>query len=240
MKPPPILRRFPRWVPWRYCSDFHPLLKPGLEITTILAVLAAVSMTYGNLAALVQRDVKRLLGYSAIAHAGYLMVGVVAATPKGVAATAYYAFAYVLMNFACFWVICRESEDGENLKLEDLRGLSRRSPGLALVLAVGAVALVGLPPTAGFMGKFFLLTAAWNRGCNWLVVIGAGNVAIALFYYLNLVRYAYGKEAPEAPSKRTETKGMGPGLSLTGGLFLAGLVVLLGIFPNLLLRIPIP
>jgi proton-translocating NADH-quinone oxidoreductase chain N len=91
---------------------FSPLLKPGLEITTILAVLAAASMTYGNLAALVQKDVKRLLGYSAIAHAGYLMVGIVAGTPMGVKAAAFYAFAYVLMNFACFWVICRESKAG--------------------------------------------------------------------------------------------------------------------------------
>ena len=215
---------------------FTPILKPGLEITTILAVLAAVSMIYGNLAALVQKDVKRLLGYSAIAHAGYLMVGVVAGTPKGVAATAFYAFAYVLMNFTCFWVICRESKDGRNLKLEDLIGLSRRAPGLALVLAVGAVALVGLPPTAGFMGKFFLLTAAWARGCNWLVVIAAANVAIGLFYYLNLVRYAYGKESPEAPLKMTGAEVSGGVLYLLGGLFLAGLVIFLGVFPNLLLK----
>ena len=219
---------------------FTPLLKPGLEVTTVLAVLAAVSMTYGNLAALVQKDVKRLLGYSAIAHAGYLMVGVVAGTPVGVVAAAFYAFAYVLMNFACFWVICRESRDGRNLKLEDLKGLSGRSPGLALVLAVGAVALVGLPPTAGFMGKFFLLTAAWNRGCNWLVVIAALNVAIGLFYYLNLVRYAYGKEILEVPLKMTGAEVSGGVLHLLGGLFLAGLVILLGIFPNLLLKMLMP
>ncbi len=215
---------------------FAPLLKPEMEITTILAVLAAVSMTYGNLAALVQKDVKRILGYSAISHAGYLMVGVVAGTPKGVAAAAFYAFAYVLMNFTCFWVICRESKDGKNLKLDDLKGLSRRSPGLALVLAVGAVALVGLPPTAGFMGKLFLLTAAWDRGCNWLVVIAAANVAIGLFYYLNLVRYAYGKETVEAPREMIGTESADGLLNLLGGLFLAGLVLLLGLFPNLVLK----
>jgi len=215
---------------------FSPLLKPGLEITTLLAVLAALSMTYGNLAALVQRDVKRILGYSAISHAGYLMVGVVAGTPMGVKAASFYAFAYVLMNFACFWVICRESKDGRNLKLEDLRGLSKRAPALALVLAVGAVALVGLPPTAGFMGKFFILSAAWNRGCNWLVVIGAANVAIALFYYLNLVRYAYGRDTSEVFPKMTGTKDMSSGLSLSGGLFLAGLIILLGILPGLVLK----
>ncbi|OQY46507.1 MAG: NADH-quinone oxidoreductase subunit N, partial [Desulfobacteraceae bacterium 4572_87] len=218
---------------------FSPLLKPGLEITTILAVLAAVSMTYGNLAALVQKDVKRILGYSAIAHAGYLMVGVVAGTPMGVAAAAFYAFAYVLMNFTCFWVICRESKDGKNLKLEDLIGLSKRAPGLALVLAVGAVALVGLPPTVGFMGKFFLLTAAWNRGCNWLVVIAAVNVAIGLFYYLNLLRYAYTKQSPEASEKGFSAQG-GSVLSLSGGLFLAGLVILFGVLPELVFKMLMP
>ena len=215
---------------------FTPLLKPGLEITTILAVLAAVSMTYGNLAALAQKDIKRILGYSAVAHAGYLMVGVVAGTPMGVMAAAYYAFAYVLMNFACFWVVCRESGDGGNLKLEDLNGLSKRAPGLALVLAVGAMALVGLPPTAGFMGKFFLLTAAWNRGCNTLVVIAAANVAIGLFYYLNLVRHAYAKESPEITGTTDKTKGYGPVFSLSGGLFLAGLIILFGILPDLVFR----
>jgi len=215
---------------------FSPLLKPGLEITTILAVLAAVSMTYGNLAALVQKDLKRILGYSAIAHAGYLMVGVVAGNPMGATATAFYVFAYVLMNFACFWVICREAKSGENLKLEDLRGLSKRAPGLALVLAIGAVALVGLPPTAGFMGKFFLLSAAWNRGCNWLVVIAAANVAIGLFYYLNLVRYAYGGETAEASRKMVATEGMTSGLGLSGGLLLAGLIILFGILPDFVLK----
>ena len=215
---------------------FVPLLKPGLEITIILAALAAVSMTYGNLAALVQTDVKRLLGYSAIAHAGYLMVGVVAGTPMGVAAASFYAFAYVLMNFACFWVICRESKDGKNLKLEDLIGLSKRSPGLALVLVVGAVALVGLPPTAGFMGKFFLLSAAWNRGYHWLVVIAALNVGIALFYYLNLVRYAYTKQRSEVSETSFPTGGFGSAWRLSGGLFLAGLLILFGILPDLIFR----
>ncbi len=215
---------------------FAPLLKPGLEITTVLALLSAVSMTYGNLAALVQKDLKRILGYSAIAHAGYLMVGVVAGTTRGAEAAAFYAFSYVLMNFACFWVLCRESRDGRNLTLEDLSGLSKRAPALAFALAAGAVALVGLPPTAGFMGKFFLLAAAWNRGFNWLVVVAAANVAIGLFYYLNLVRWAYTKEGGIAtkPAHGTETdRSM---LALSGGLLLAGLVVLFGILPNLVFR----
>ena len=204
------------------------LFRPGLEITTILAVLSALSMTYGNLAALVQTDVKRLLGYSTIAHAGYVMVGLVAGTQEGLAGAAFYAFVYVLMNFTCFWVLCRVASDGRNLELNDLNGLSRRAPGLALILTVGAVALVGLPPTAGFMGKFFLLTAAWNRGYNWLVVIAAANVAVSLYYYLNLIRHAYGEDEPRrAPAEMT-----GPVFNLLWGALLAALLILLGIVPG--------
>ena len=207
---------------------FVPVCKPGLDITIILAVLAAVSMTYGNLAALVQKDVKRLLGYSAIAHAGYILVGVVAGTAMGVSAAAFYTFIYVLMNFTCFWVICRVSEDGRNLQLSDLDGLHERAPTLALVLTAGAVAMVGLPPTAGFMGKLFLLTAAWNRGVNWLVVIGAVNVAVSLYYYLNIVRHAYTKADPverAVPIRRPLFSGV------WGGVLAVG-IVLIGVFPD--------
>ena len=115
-------------------------------------------------------------------------------TPMGVTAAAYYAFAYVLMNFACFWVVCRESGDGRNLKLEDLNGLSKRAPGLALVLAVGAVALVGLPPTAGFMGKFFSAHRRLEPGLQ----LPGGDCRRQCghrpsFTILNLVRHAYAK-----------------------------------------------
>ena len=214
---------------------FASMLKPGLEITTILAVLAAISITYGNLAALVQTDIKRLLGYSAIAHAGYVMIGLIPGTPEGTAAAAFYIFIYVLMNFACFWVVCRLSADGRNLELNDLNGLHERSPGLALLLAVGAVALVGLPPTAGFMGKLFLLTAAWDHGYNWLIVIAALNVAVSIYYYLNLVRHAYTREADPAPAPISH-----PGFSVFWGACLAALVILFGILPDLVFRFVLP
>ena len=212
------------------------LLKPGLEITTILALLAAISITYGNLAALVQTDLKRLLGYSTIAHAGYVMVGLTAGTAEGVAAAAFYAFIYVIMNFACFWVICRVATDGRNLKLDDLNGLYKRAPGLALVLAVGVMALVGLPPTAGFMGKLFLLTAAWNHGYNWLVVIAAVNIAISIYYYLNLVRHAYTKDGPD----KAQTTIAHPLFSVLWGGLLAALLILFGILPGLVFKVLLP
>ncbi len=200
------------------------LLKPGLELTTILAVLGAASMTFGNLAALTQQDIKRMLGYSSVAHAGYVMVGLVAVSASGFAAAGFYSLVYVLMNLTCFWVLCRLSADGRNLVLDDLNGLHRRAPFLAFVLAVAALALVGLPPTAGFMGKLFLLTAAWDRGYNWLVVVAALNTAISIYYYLNLIRHAYTVEAEVelAPLPR-------------GGLFwggvLAAVLLLLGALP---------
>jgi NADH-quinone oxidoreductase subunit N len=200
------------------------MLKPGLQVTTVLAVLGAASMTFGNLAALTQQDIKRMLGYSSVAHAGYVMLGLVAASASGLAAAGFYSLIYVLMNLTCFWVICRLSADGRNLQLNDLNGLYRRAPFLAFVLAVAALALVGLPPTAGFMGKLFLLSAAWNRGYNWLVVVAALNTAISIYYYLNLIRHAYTVEADgEAVSPP-------PGGALWGGV-LAGLLLVLGAVP---------
>jgi NADH-quinone oxidoreductase subunit N len=200
------------------------MLKPGLQLTTILAILGAASMTFGNLAALTQQDIKRMLGYSSVAHAGYVMVGLVAASAGGLAAAGFYSLIYVLMNLTCFWVVCRLSTDGRNLQLNDLNGLYRRAPFLAFVLAVGALALVGLPPTAGFMGKLFLLSAAWDRGYNWLVVVAALNTAISIYYYLNLIRHAYTVEAD------SEAAAPAPGGVLVGGV-LAGLLLLLGAVP---------
>lgn len=203
-------------------------LHPGVQVTHVLAILAAASMTYGNLAALVQTDLKRILGYSAVAHAGYLMVGLVAGTLEGLDAVVFYTLAYILMSFTCFWVVCRVAADGRNLVLEDLNGLHRRAPVLAFVLAVGVFSLVGLPPTAGFMGKLFLLTSVWNHGYNWLVVVAAVNTAVSLYYYLNMVRHAYTLDEPgREPALQTEAL-----YSNGWGLVLAGLVLALGVMPG--------
>lgn len=207
------------------------MLKPGLQVTTVLAVLGAVSMTFGNLAALTQKDIKRMLGYSSVAHAGYVMVGLVAVSASGLAAAGFYSLIYVLMNLTCFWVICRLSQDGRNLTLNDLNGLYGRAPFLAFVLAVAALALVGLPPTAGFMGKLFLLSAAWDRGYNWLVVVAALNTAISIYYYLNLVRHAYTVESD------SETVALAPTGGLLWGGVLAALLLLLGTVPEPIFRL---
>ncbi|MDR2460042.1 MAG: NADH-quinone oxidoreductase subunit N [Deltaproteobacteria bacterium] len=187
------------------------LLKPNLEITAILAVLAAVSVTYGNLCALVQKDLKRMLGFSSVAHAGYILVGLVAGTAEGLAAAAFYAMAYLFMNLLAFWVIGRISQDGRNLTYDDLNGLAERSPVLALCLAAAAFSLVSLPPTVGFIGKLWLITSLWGHGHDWLVIVVCVNSAIAIYYYLSLVRHAYTEDPfknvakPKASKKPLET-----------------------------------
>ncbi len=207
------------------------LLKPEIEIVSIMAVLSAASMTFGNLAALAQKDVKRILGYSSVAHAGYVLVGLVAASAAGLSAAGFYSLIYLLMNLTCFWVICSLSRDGKNLLLDDLNGLYQRAPYLAFILAVGAFALVGLPPTAGFIGKLFLLTAAWNRGYNWLIIIAALNTAISIYYYLNIVRHAYTHEAEENIQFEEPRRYS----SIWGGVLAASLLVL-GVMPEPVFR----
>ncbi len=199
---------------------------PGAEVTTILAVFAALSMTIGNLVALIQKDVKRLLGYSSVAHAGFVIMGLVAGGAYGLAAASYYALVYMVMNLTIFWVITRISHNGKNVYISDLRGLHSSSPILAFVLAVAAFALVGLPPTAGFIGKLFLLNSAWDAGFYWLVVVAVINTALAIFYYLNLVRHAYTLDE-EGPSRISITP-----IGASIAVILALGVLYLGILPQ--------
>jgi NADH-quinone oxidoreductase subunit N len=170
---------------------------PLAQLAMVLMVLAAFSMTVGNLAGLVQQDIKRLLGYSGIAHAGYLMLGLLAFNKSGSAVVAYYITVYLFMNLSLFYVIMLLSRNGENLKVADLAGLARRSPLLALTLAVAAFSLAGIPPTGGFTGKFFLLVTAFKAGYLPIVIIAAVNTVLSIFYYLNLVRVSYSREAKE-------------------------------------------
>lgn len=167
---------------------------------TLLTGLAIASMVYGNLIALVQTDLKRLLGFSGIAHAGYALIGFVALDDAGYAAALYYVVGYMLMVLACFVVISRVSKDGTNVAIADLAGLHRRSPLLAVTLLVGVFALAGIPPFVGFMGKLSLLTAALERGHLALVVIAVINSAVAIYYYLRIVRSAFFGETEEDAS----------------------------------------
>ncbi len=202
----------------------------GVEVgqfTWVLATFAVLSMTVGNLAALVQNDLKRLLAYSSIAHAGYVMVGILSVGELGSSAAIYYIMGYVLMNLACFYVIYHLAPAGENVTFADLRGLHRRSPLLAFTLGAGAFGMAGIPPTVGFTGKFIVFTAAIQKGFYALVILGVINAAISAFYYLKMVRAAYSQEDELQKSKVA----LGMTARLLGvALILA--IVLIGIFPQ--------
>ncbi|MCF7686879.1 MAG: NADH-quinone oxidoreductase subunit N [Cephaloticoccus sp.] len=159
-------------------------------LALLLTGLAVISMFYGNLIALGQKDFKRLLGFSSIAHAGYAVVGFVALSEAGSAAALYYITGYMVMVLACFTVISRVSRDGTNVAISELAGLHRRSPLLAATLIIGVFGLAGIPPFVGFMGKLSLLTAALAKGYLGLVIVTMINAAIAVYYYLRVIREA--------------------------------------------------
>ncbi|MDH3357336.1 MAG: NADH-quinone oxidoreductase subunit N [Desulfobacteraceae bacterium] len=196
------------------------------QFTWVLMVFAVLSMTFGNLSALVQNDIKRLLAYSSIAHAGYVMIGLLCATDFGYLSGIYYIAGYLLMNLACFYVIYNLAPKGENITFDDLGGLYKRSPLLALTLAVGAFGLAGIPPTIGFTGKLFLFTAAIKKDMYALVILAVINSGLGIFYYLKMVRAAYtGVDAQVSPlNLRLSTAVL--------GIFFIVIIILLGTFPQ--------
>jgi NADH-quinone oxidoreductase subunit N len=167
----------------------------GYSFAQVIMVLSIISMTLGNLVAIIQRDFKRMLAYSSIAHAGYVLMGVVGLQEAGFASAVYYALAYLIMNFTVFMVISEVASDGRDLKIAELAGLWRRSPLLSMSLILGIFALAGVPPSIGFTGKLFLFTSAMNSGYFWLVLIGAVNGTLSLYYYLKVVYAAYFMES---------------------------------------------
>jgi NADH-quinone oxidoreductase subunit N len=167
------------------------------SLAHVLIALAIVSMTYGNLVALVQKDFKRLLAYSAIAHAGYSLIGILSMNPTGYAAAVFYALAYLAMTFTCFLVLVKVALGGRDVAIVQLAGLHRRSPLLAMALMVGVFSLGGIPPTIGFTGKFLVFNAAMERGYFFLVLIAMINVVVSLYYYIQVVKATYLLEPDE-------------------------------------------
>ena len=168
-------------------------LEPASPLwTTLLTWLAILTMTVGNVVALRQTSVKRMLAYSSIAHAGYLLVGIVAGTPDAFAATGYYLVAYALMNLGAFAVIIlinRRSESG--YRYEDLRGMGFAHPLLGITMTIFLLSLTGVPPTAGFFGKLYVFSSAIQQGHIMLAVIGLLNSAVGAYYYLRLITLLY-------------------------------------------------
>ena len=198
----------------------------------VLAAIAIASMTLGNLVAIVQKDLKRLLAYSAIAQGGYVLIGILSMNPAGYAGAVFYALAYLVMGFTCFLVVVKVAYDGSDLKITQLAGLHRRSPLLAMALMLGVFSLGGLPPTIGFTGKFLLFTAAMQKGYFYLVFIAMINVAVSLYYYALVVKAAYFLE----PEKELPAISLSPAARLLTVVMVI-LIVAGGLFPDRLYAI---
>jgi NADH-quinone oxidoreductase subunit N len=194
--------------------------------TSIIAALSVVTMFLGNLVALAQSNVKRLLAYSSIAHAGYIMIGVVALGTLGVSSVLFYIGAYLLTNLAAFGIVVIFSKAVGSDEISAYAGLSRRSPGLALAILVAFLSLAGMPPLAGFVAKVFVFAAAVKADWIWLAVVGVINSIIGLYYYLTFLKvvYLYPLADPE-----DERKPIGiPRPFVLGLVILIGGIILVG------------
>ena len=199
---------------------------PAGTLQAVLMGACVVAMTLGNLAAIVQKDLKRLLGYSAVAHAGYVLVGLQSLSHLGLSSALFYSFAYLGMGLLCFLVVIEVGRESEIVPLEALAGLHARSPLLAVALLAGIFGLTGLPPTAGFIGKWFLFSSALENGQFVLVLVASLNSAVAVYYYMRVLRQAY-----FLPATTDRPLACGP---VAGAVAVAGIVgvLWLGIAPN--------
>ncbi|HPW18227.1 MAG TPA: NADH-quinone oxidoreductase subunit N [Candidatus Aminicenantes bacterium] len=202
----------------------------------VLQVVAAATMFWGNLAAMTQKSLKRMLAYSAVAQAGYLAIGLAAWGESGRMAVLFYVVAYILMNAGAFGLILLVDRGGRfDESVDGLAGLARRAPVAAAGALVLLLSLTGIPPTAGFMGKYFLFTAAVERGMVPLAAAGALNSVLSLFYYFRIGKAMFLAEAPPAPAGGVDpAAGRVSGL-VTAFLALAAAALLLGgVLPDLL------
>ncbi len=163
----------------------------GFEWNKLLAILSVLTMTLGNLVAVWQDNLKRLLAYSSIAHAGYMLMGVVVLSNQGIAAVLIYFMMYLFMNLGAFFVVMMVANKTGSEDISAYRGLGYRAPLIGVAMAIFLVSLTGLPPTAGFIGKLYLFAALLETRWIWLAVVGAVNSVISLYYYARVLRYMF-------------------------------------------------
>jgi NADH-quinone oxidoreductase subunit N len=203
----------------------------GGQVNELLAVLAAASMILGNIVAIAQTNVKRMLAYSSIAHAGYMLTGIATGTIDGQVGVMYYLTAYTVMNLGAFSVISLvEHEEDQNLLLDDYAGLGYSQPLLAILMAVFMFALAGVPPFAGFFGKYYVFFAAIKARMVWLAIIGVLASFVSAYYYLRLVVLMFFSE------KRISVEISQSRMVLTMIVVFAFLILLLGLFPSIILE----
>jgi NADH-quinone oxidoreductase subunit N len=201
------------------------------EWVWVLVVLSALTMTVGNLTALRQANLKRMLAYSSIAHAGYILVGVAAGNEAGASAVLFYLFGYAFMNVGAFAVIIAvghlEGNAGGGETLDDFSGLAARKPWLAATMALFMLSLAGMPPLVGFMGKLYVFGAAVEANLIWLAAIGVVNSVISAYYYLRVIVVMYMVERSEVeagPSLVSRPLQVGVGLASVA-------IVVVGLWP---------
>ena len=211
----------------RVFSGGLPHLSPEWQV--LLAFVAATSMIVGNLMAIVQSSLKRLLAYSGVAQAGYILIGVIAGGQNGLSAVLYYLFVYMFMNFGAFAVITLlAGPEGDRDGFADLEGLAQRSPVMAVLMSIFMLSLAGFPPSVGFFGKLFLFTAGVSAGYTWLVVLAVIMSGVSVFYYVRVLIPIW------SPSTRTDR--LHASVSSRSVVWLSGVAsVLLGVYPTTLL-----
>jgi NADH-quinone oxidoreductase subunit N len=173
-------------------------LSSSVDWPFLFAVLSAVTMTVGNLVAINQRNVKRLLAYSSIAHAGYMLMGFVLLTTVGLKAILFYLVVYLFMNLGAFYVVVLVANGSRSEDISDFSGLGSRAPLAAVSLAIFLFALTGIPPFSGFIGKVYLFAEVINRGVYWLALVAALNSVISLYYYARIVKVMFLEDPTQA------------------------------------------
>jgi NADH-quinone oxidoreductase subunit N len=213
-----------------FMTAFEPI---GTGWEPLVWLSALLSMTIGNFAALTQSNIKRLLAYSSIAHAGYVLVALAARSETGTAAAMFYLAAYALMNVGAFAVVAHLAGKGERfVSIDDFAGLADVQPATAALLAIFLLSLIGVPLTGGFFGKFYIFKAALQSNLMWLTVLGLLNSAVAAYYYLRILVMMYMREPGEAASVAEPL-----GIGMKAALALPALGTLfLGIFPSAVLN----
>jgi len=223
-----------------FVGAMAPVLASGAQgaanARLVLGLLAAASMLIGNITAIAQTNIKRMLAYSSIAHAGYMLIGLASGTLTGYGGIAYYLAAYLFMQIGAFAIVgVLEREDGTGLAINGYRGLGRRRPAVAMIMSIFMFSLTGLPPFAGFFGKYTLFASAVASDMTWLAIVGVLSSVISAWFYLGLVVEMFFRE----PETTTGTEGEGAFTGMVGGalaIALAG-ALLVGFLPGYILHV---
>jgi len=215
-----------------FLGPLGPLASARETWEPILAFIAVATMTVGNLAAINQSNIKRLLAYSSISHAGYMLLGLIAGNATGIKGIAVYVMVYTFMNLGAFLVLValrRKGIIGEDM--DDIAGLMHKSPGYALLMLIFLLSLAGIPPTAGFLGKYYIFLSLIETHHYTLAVIGTLYVAVAVYYYFRIVRSMFARDLTE-PAPLATSFGLRVALAVSGVLTLG-----IGLYPEPFLRL---